>query len=64
MGTRAGPKLSGHLISVRKEFTDKLTERFKFAKNYENMLQSVFVSMDETAICLKQNSIYCKQEWR
>lgn len=54
MGTRAGQKLSGHLLSMGKDFTKSIREKFHANGSYNAVLPSMFVNMDETAVCLKR----------
>ena len=50
VATRKGQKLSGHLLSVRANFVERVMEMFDANGPLSNVQPSMFVNMDETAV--------------
>lgn len=50
VATDTAQKLSGHLLSIRKNFVDHFVKTFSFEGVYQNVLLSMFLNIDEIAI--------------
>lgn len=60
ISTPEGQKLSGHLLSIRNYFADKIKEKFKNGL-YPDINMKMFVNMDENAVFFEsklKSSVY------